>query len=199
MSSQTFSEMCDEAAVRLYLQQSGIDEDFLAHHGVKGQKWGVRLGPPYPLSKQATAVKNLVNDIKQIKYKEFTKLMSPQEVAQSKSGSCHDQVFYEYDYLKQNGLDPKAHFFIELDGKGHGGQTHSIIYFLLNDKYYWLENAWGDQKGLHDYPSKDQLIADVLDRWDKSAEYPDIYDGNMDCEKLHPGMSLQEIIDDAVD
>ena len=24
-------------------------EDFLAHHGIKGQKWGVKNGPPYPL------------------------------------------------------------------------------------------------------------------------------------------------------
>ena len=24
---------------------------YLAHHGVKGQKWGVRNGPPYPLKK----------------------------------------------------------------------------------------------------------------------------------------------------
>lgn len=24
-------------------------QEFLAHHGVKGQKWGVRNGPPYPL------------------------------------------------------------------------------------------------------------------------------------------------------
>lgn len=27
--------------------------DYIAHHGIKGQKWGVRNGPPYPLSKGA--------------------------------------------------------------------------------------------------------------------------------------------------
>lgn len=26
--------------------------DFLEHHGIKGQKWGVQHGPPYPLNKQ---------------------------------------------------------------------------------------------------------------------------------------------------
>lgn len=25
------------------------DEDYLQHHGIKGQEWGVRNGPPYPL------------------------------------------------------------------------------------------------------------------------------------------------------
>lgn len=29
-------------------------QDFLAHHGVKGQKWGVQHGPPYPLKSGAT-------------------------------------------------------------------------------------------------------------------------------------------------
>ena len=25
-------------------------DDFLAHHGIQGMKWGVSNGPPYPLS-----------------------------------------------------------------------------------------------------------------------------------------------------
>lgn len=30
-----------------------ILEDCLAHHGIKGQQWGVRNGPPYPLSRSS--------------------------------------------------------------------------------------------------------------------------------------------------
>ena len=29
-----------------------LSQDYLAHHGVKGQKWGEKNGPPYPLSRQ---------------------------------------------------------------------------------------------------------------------------------------------------
>ncbi len=39
-------------------------DNYLCHHGIKGQAWGVRNGPPYPLSKQkgdkfSKAVKNV--------------------------------------------------------------------------------------------------------------------------------------------
>ena len=41
------------------------DSDFLIHHGIKGQKWGVENGPPYPLtpSKDYTASEKKANKI----------------------------------------------------------------------------------------------------------------------------------------
>lgn len=36
----------------------------LTHHGVKGQKWGVRNGPPYPLDKSSESIKIVEEAIK---------------------------------------------------------------------------------------------------------------------------------------
>lgn len=39
--------------VKLYendYEKPELTDEFLEHHGIKGQKWGVRNGPPYPLS-----------------------------------------------------------------------------------------------------------------------------------------------------
>ncbi len=33
-------------------------EDWLEHHGIEGQKWGVRRGPPYPLTPEAKSYKD---------------------------------------------------------------------------------------------------------------------------------------------
>lgn len=30
---------------------------YISHHGIEGQKWGVRNGPPYPLDKNETKKK----------------------------------------------------------------------------------------------------------------------------------------------
>lgn len=34
-----------------------FESDHFAHHGIQGQKWGVRNGPPYPLDSSALATK----------------------------------------------------------------------------------------------------------------------------------------------
>lgn len=33
-----------------FIYKLSEDSDFLMHHGIKGQKWGVENGPPYPLN-----------------------------------------------------------------------------------------------------------------------------------------------------
>lgn len=48
-------------------------DQYLCHHGIKGQRWGVKNGPPYPLDKYRTAInkhnKERINDI----YKSMSK------------------------------------------------------------------------------------------------------------------------------
>ena len=45
------------------LDEELTDEDHLEHHGIKGQKWGVQNGPPYPLNSEKLA-KQLYSDAK---------------------------------------------------------------------------------------------------------------------------------------
>ena len=70
-----------------------------------------------------------------IRYSNFTKLKSPEEVFTSKSGSCHDQVMFEMYCLRKMGLTPKAEFFIEYHPhKTQGGMTHSFVYYKKENK-----------------------------------------------------------------
>ena len=169
-------------------------EKYIEHHGIEGMHWGVRLGPPYPLSKEAAAVKSLLKKLNNISYKEFDTLMSPEQVLKTGSGSCHDQVMYEYDELKKAGIDPNIIFFIEADKNGQGGETHSLVSFELNGKVFWLENAWEDNKGLHSYKTEKELVKDVVRKWNKKKQFPFVYDGVLNYNDLKPGMDLQDII-----
>ena len=37
------------------MEQANMYKNYLAHHGIKGQKWGVRNGPPYPIEDKVMA------------------------------------------------------------------------------------------------------------------------------------------------
>ena len=44
--------------------------DELMHHGIKGQRWGKRNGPPYPLEASYKDPKSMSDDMKTWKYSE---------------------------------------------------------------------------------------------------------------------------------
>lgn len=52
----------------VYIPQN--DFDFLMHHGIKGQKWGVENGPPYPLDDSVSTGKRLRIEKKSNKVKQ---------------------------------------------------------------------------------------------------------------------------------
>ena len=63
-----------------YVYKMSEDSDFLMHHGIKGQKWGVENGPPYPLDpkKDYTAAEKKANAKKIVK--EYRKNLSSKTI-----------------------------------------------------------------------------------------------------------------------
>lgn len=80
------------------IMSTGSPEEILEHHGIDGQKWGVRNGPPYPLERQkgkhltskakAQLIKDNIDDlsleeieklIKRIKFEEELDKMTAEE------------------------------------------------------------------------------------------------------------------------
>ncbi len=87
-------------------------ETELYHHGTKGQKWGVKNGPPYPLknnSNNATITTNL-NRFKTLKLskKEYGKVMHELQTNISAIQRKHDIVYKcigDYKYTFENNHD----------------------------------------------------------------------------------------------
>ena len=94
-----------------------------------------------------------------IKYKNFNKLMDHDEVLETKSGSCHDQVMFELVELSE--YHPRALFVIEYTNKevqdDHTNMTHSLVYYHNNGKTCWFENAWGGMEGIHEFKNLKEL------------------------------------------
>ena len=127
-----------------------------------------------------------------IKYQEFKTLMTPEEVFESRMGSCHDQVVFELAVLKALKYSPKALFFIEYnEGDNVGGQTHSFVYYRRGTKFYWFENAWGGQAGIHGpYKNVKELKNDIISKHD-TKKYKKLQFASF---KGKEGMSLDELV-----
>lgn len=83
---------------------------YLAHHGVKGQQWGVRHGPPYPLDG--------TGDITIKKGTKFQRLTIRDETV--KSG--HDYV----TYLKGDSQHYRGFFAAKLSGQSAGKDVYAL-------------------------------------------------------------------------
>ena len=83
-----------------------LDQNYLSHHGILGQKWGKKNGPPYPLdSKTAERVKNKA---KVTKRKTAERVKSKAKVTKRKT--VHDfQQILQHQYLSDLFMQQMQH------------------------------------------------------------------------------------------
>lgn len=174
--------------------------DYLAHHGIKGQRWGKRNGPPYPLEASYKDPKSMSDDMKTWKYTEYTKLQSPEKTEKKRSGSCHDQAIFEAEQLRRMGYQPKTVFFMEHDGQGNVGVTHTYVHYKDGGKEHWFENAWGGREGIRAFNNADEIMKEIdmahrLGETGDPKRYPETDFTEFDWTKHKPGEDLQEYMD----
>ena len=139
---------------------------------------------------------------KNIKYSNFTKLKSHDEVLKSKKGSCHDQVMFEYVELKKLGYSPRGLFIIESNDKNQGGMTHSLVYYKRENSICWFENAWKNMAGITEPEEASvsgikKIIKELHENgtWGNIKKYPKIEFSTFSISSHKPGESLQQFID----
>ena len=86
-------------------------------------------------------------------------LMSPEEVIENKCGICVDQCELERYWFEKNKYECKIliiQLFRENEAPGH-----AFLIYKNNSKFYWFENAWNDQKGIHEFKTYEDLISSI--------------------------------------
>ena len=73
-------------------------------------------------------------------------LMTPKQVLENKLGVCWDDVELERYYCEKHNIPHSTYFYIN----GKHGSTHTILVFKTEDnKFYWFEHSWYNQRGIH--------------------------------------------------
>ena len=131
------------------------------------------------------------------------KLKTPLEVCTLKKGNCHDQSLLSYTLFSQLNILTGQIFFIEYkEGETVGGNTHTFTWYIDNGKYYWFENAWEDQAGIHGpFKSINDMKDYVRKVWNEENDLQTNHDIHWDgiifsdIGNYKPGMNLGEYVD----
>ena len=140
--------------------------------------------------------KDLYNWMKaNITYKSTGILLSPEEVEEYGYGDCHDQANYIHSKLSTKDISNGRLFVIEYnDLNSPGGKTHTAAYYKQNGKYYWIENAWYGQTGIHGpYNSIFDLKIAIANVW-VWGNYKNLYVGSVNSSKIKNGMNLNDYV-----
>ena len=131
---------------------------------------------------------------KNLKYKHTGKFLSVKEVYNNRYGDCHDQANFEIYFLKKMNLNCGRIFIVEYSTwNSPGGATHTLAYYIQNNKYYWIENAWEAQAGIHGpYKSINELKDLIASKWQYSGKNDKLYMNEYKSVKF--GASLNEYV-----
>ena len=130
---------------------------------------------------------------KNIKYDHNYKFNTPEEVLKSHSGDCHDQAFLLNRILKSLGYEVGRIFVVEFKEWGKpGGATHTVCWYKEDNKYKWIETAWGGFTGIHGpFNTLEELKEYVKKHWNWSGENDKLY---MTSTKVKPPMSFENYV-----
>lgn len=151
------------------------------------------------------------------------KLKLPSEVYVEKKGNCHDQALFEAFIFHSLGIINGQIFFVEFSKDNPiGGNSHTLTWFRtaakeaklsadwkapFNEenaakgpfKFWWFENAWEDQSGIHGpYDSVNEIKDAVLEVYNNDNDINSHkYDGIVFAtnSNYRCGMSLGEYVE----
>ncbi len=81
-----------------------------------------------------------------------------EEVLKSNIGTCWDQVELERLWFEKHNYSFHTYFmWFELD-RENDYPSHTFLIYEKDNKYYWFENAFEAERGIHEFTSIDEAI-----------------------------------------
>jgi len=88
-------------------------------------------------------------------------LQNPAELLRSKHGVCWDYVELERYWFQSLGYEIKTFYMAVIMEGENRFSTHTFLAYLDQDKWYWFENSWHNQRGIREYATLNELLIDA--------------------------------------
>ena len=167
----------------------GIHYDsVIEHHGIKGQKWGVRNGPPYPLNRMSGVMSlndsmnkwnygvvinnKIITDMNKINWADYRTIPITQ-MDKYHTGICYDYVNYQHDVFKKRKLKDNSYMFV-IERGPNDVVTHTFSTVDVNNKKYWFESSWLPHQGVHEISSYTDVVNALREEYGVNNSY-DLY------------------------
>lgn len=108
-------------------------------------------------------------------------VQSGEEVLESKIGTCWDQVELERLWFEEKGYNIYTFFMWFEVNRENDFPSHSFLIYEQDNKFYWFENAFESERGIHKFNSLEEAIENVKYKQIKYTKmnYPDISDDDI--------------------
>lgn len=129
-----------------YKRPVRVKDVFLAHHGVKGQKWGVQNGPPYPLDESISTGKSL-RDTEEQQKRNYKRLTNTNLSTKNIEGVKNNQKISEEIINESEGLTKaKNEVLNSKAGKDYKEfKENEDMYFDLAGQYLADKSGYPDE------------------------------------------------------
>ena len=119
----------------------------------------------------------------------FYKLRVGEDFIKSGYGVCWDFCELEREFFLSKKIEHECYFIESFVNRQEGGPTHTFALFKENRKWFWFEYAWQFNRGIWQYASKEEALADVLKKFEV------FYDRRLYDIKLYKTKRLRKILD----
>ena len=89
-------------------------------------------------------------------------VQTAEEVIESKTGTCWDQVELERAWFEKNNYKYKTIYSWFEVNRPNSLPTHTFLIYEKDNKWYWFEHAFEAFKGIHEFNSAEEAIDYVI-------------------------------------
>ena len=126
---------------------------------------------------------------------ELYRLRTGEDLIKSGYGVCWDFCEFEREFFEEMKIPHETYFFLSFLSRSEGGPTHTFLLYSQDEKWFWFEYSWQAFRGIWKYDSKEDALADIMNKFCKYNNRPYHHVEVYKTDKAKAGLNTFEFVD----